>query len=281
MTWRYNEDTKTLTKDEANLVFVNQVGDTMTGDLDMNSKILKNAVLQNCVIHTTPRLDNHPITKNYLDQRLRKLDTIYVNEAGDTMEGPLRMTSNKITGLPDPVDNSDATNKNYVDTCIDTRIDTHRSHFTYGTDSLDLVKNINMNNKSITGLADPIDNTDAVNMNHLNECLPIYMPFNITKTINKTSGTFLIKDISLARAVNNLNQIVVLTQPNNYIKSISREVKNYRSLTIDISVGSGGVINIGSITIVGVVVILPSNYTPINWTEAATKSDADEEEEHM
>src|SRR5829696_1496850 len=45
-------------------------------------------------------------------------NSIYVNESGDSMKGPLDMKNNKIVNLPNPNRNNDASNKFYVDDSI-------------------------------------------------------------------------------------------------------------------------------------------------------------------
>ena len=45
-------------------------------------------------------------------------DSTYVNVTGDTMSGSLTFSAGTVTGLPDPVNASDAANKNYVDSSI-------------------------------------------------------------------------------------------------------------------------------------------------------------------
>ena len=44
-----------------------------------------------------------------------KANPIYVNQAGDTMEGDLDMKKNKITNVLEPVDRNEVSNKSYVD----------------------------------------------------------------------------------------------------------------------------------------------------------------------
>jgi hypothetical protein len=73
---------------------VSKSGDTMTGMLSLPT--------------TAPTSLNHAITKGWAD-------STYVNDAGDSMTGPLDMTNHKITGLPNPTADSDAARKAYVD----------------------------------------------------------------------------------------------------------------------------------------------------------------------
>jgi len=127
--------------EKLNASFVNQVGDTMTGDLLMNQNKIKGAVLEDCEIqYTVPITDDHVVSKGYLDTRLQGLDSIYVNESGDTMEGELRLNRHRLTGIRIPLTDTDAANKRYVD-------HKHIKHYTYNENTLQMLKPIDMNGK--------------------------------------------------------------------------------------------------------------------------------------
>ena len=49
---------------------------------------------------------------------ISRTNSIYVNESGDSMKGPIDMKNNKIVNLPNPNRNNDASNKFYVDDSI-------------------------------------------------------------------------------------------------------------------------------------------------------------------
>jgi hypothetical protein len=66
-------------------------------------------------------------TKNYTDIR----DALKVSKAGDTMTGPLAMSSQKITGLGDPTNAQDAVTKTWVETATTSPLVQFRSIF-YG-----------------------------------------------------------------------------------------------------------------------------------------------------
>ena len=148
-----------LTKPAADIHYVNQTGDTMQGDLDMNNNKLKNAMMENCKCipdMVTLMSDYSIVNKAYLDARLQGLDAIYVNETGDTMEGDIDMGRHRLTNLKDPTNPADAANKRYVD-------NKNKKHFVYNKDMLIMVKPINMASKKITSLGDPTDPGDAAN----------------------------------------------------------------------------------------------------------------------
>jgi len=181
-----------VTREEAHTVFVNQAGDVMLGNLNMSNYKLQNAELENCSQSQLATADSHLVNKAYLDSRLIGLDSVYVNESGDTLEGTLRMSRNKITGLPYPTEETEAVNKKYADR--------HRSHFTFGENTLQMQKPIDMNSKTINELADPTDDADAVNKRYVDNLLtsrqqtaaprrpmnfgdlsPIFIPFRTPK----------------------------------------------------------------------------------------------------
>jgi hypothetical protein len=162
-----NDKRQYLIKPEADVHYVNQSGDSMTGDLNMNLNKLSNAILDTCtVVNSAIRLpDDSVISKGYLDQRLQGLDAIYVNESGDTVEGDLSMSRHKITNLKYPENDTDAANKKYADR--------HKRWFKFNSDDnaatnpkigdLEMLKPINMNGNKITGVPDPTNPGDAVN----------------------------------------------------------------------------------------------------------------------
>ena len=142
-----------LTKPAADIHYVNQTGDTMQGDLDINNNKLMNAMMENCKCipdMVTLMSDNSIVNKAYLDARLQGLDAIYVNETGDTVEGDIDMTRHKLTNLKDPTNPPDAANKRYID-------NKNKNHFVYNKDALIMVKPINMASKKIIALGDPTD----------------------------------------------------------------------------------------------------------------------------
>ena len=101
-----------VTKNYADTTFVDEAGDTMTGNLDMGSnKVTSSAV---------PGTGNDLTNKTYVDGQ----DALQVTKAGDNMTGDLAMGNNKITGLGTPTATADATNKSYVDAEVATALAT-------------------------------------------------------------------------------------------------------------------------------------------------------------
>ena len=187
-------------------VFLNQKGDTLEGDLDMNSNKLKNAVLENCTC-----ADNTLVSKSYLDTRLAGLDAIYVNESGDTMDGELKMSRNKLTGIPNPTEESDAANKKYVDDQVVRQSNINlgiSSHLQLKTSEAKLLKPINADSNGITNLPPPINSGDVVNKDYVDSRTQI-IPLRISvRNINSTFKTILLKDINIP-TIQNVDQVYV------------------------------------------------------------------------
>ena len=238
MPWRgSNETTDTselVTRTEAHVIYVNQSGDAMTGDLNMNFNKLTNAQLQDCLVHipTLPTSSNLPddsvISKGYLDQRLQGLDAIYVNESGDTVEGDLSMSRHKITNLKYPENDTDAANKKYADR--------HKRWFKFNSDdnvptNLEMLKPINMNGNKITGVPDPTNPGDAVNYKTLSvprvttepRVIPVFFNLETDKRIKEVRLGDI--EISLPSTAAQVNFDIHLNR--------GLEVFNATALTID------------------------------------------------
>lgn len=83
-----------------------------------------------------------------------------VPTTGGTMTGELVMGGSKITELGTPEDETDATNKGYVDGVLATALPKSGGTMT---------GNINMNGKTLTGVATPTATTDAANKYYVDE----------------------------------------------------------------------------------------------------------------
>jgi hypothetical protein len=116
-------------------------------------------------------------------------DVRYLKLAGGTMLGALNMGANTITSSATPTGVNDLTNKTYVDDGLATKSDSGHTHATYlekagGTTSgpitmngtLTMGANINMGNstQTVTGLPDPANADDAVNLNYFEKKLGIW-----------------------------------------------------------------------------------------------------------
>ena len=93
------------------LPYIKDTGDTVTGAYDFTGADLT---------VKTPTAGASPATKAYVDSKITNLENgstalPYVKKAGDSMNGVLNMSNNKVTNVADPTANGDAVNKKYVD----------------------------------------------------------------------------------------------------------------------------------------------------------------------
>ena len=87
--------------------YVNKSGDTMTGDLNMNTHKITGVA--------TPTGNTDAANKEYVDNTTTELDGKFLPLAGGTMSGNIDMNGNTIQNVKDPVNAQDAANKEYVD----------------------------------------------------------------------------------------------------------------------------------------------------------------------
>ena len=114
-------------KSEAEVRYVNQAGDRMTGVLDMNNNKITNLVTE----------DNaDAANKQYVDSMV---DNALATTLRTPMEVVLDMNGNKITNIPTPTDSTDAANKGYVDQSLAT-------YFTTDASTITMLKPIDMGN---------------------------------------------------------------------------------------------------------------------------------------
>lgn len=106
---RFNEGTW-ITWRKQNTLLLNE-SDSMTTNLNMN-----NYEIINLAPATT---GTSAVNRNYVDN---SISTLCVSKDGDYMSGFLDMSGNSIFGLPTPVDFSEATNKGYVDSALNLKL---------------------------------------------------------------------------------------------------------------------------------------------------------------
>ena len=70
---------------------------------------------------TCEAIKNYVVTQadDVYNKAVTKMGTDYVAKSGDTMSGALNMGNNRVTNVTEPVNEADATNKNYVDKAIE------------------------------------------------------------------------------------------------------------------------------------------------------------------
>ena len=102
-------------------------------------------------------------------------ETKYIDAIGDTMQGILDMGIHKIVNVEDPTNATDAVNMKTLEPLKTSLSDLtaslskvsnqHSNHFTYGTKSLEMHKNIEMNNNKVVELGNPTADKHAANKN--------------------------------------------------------------------------------------------------------------------
>lgn len=86
-------------------------------------------------------------------------------QSGGTMAGDIEMAGHMVTGLVDPKDNSDASNKSYTDRLFGNVKETAENALPKAGGQM--TGNIDMSGNKVTGIASPLDDTDAVNKGYV------------------------------------------------------------------------------------------------------------------
>ena len=130
------------TKNYTNTYYLQKVGGTMFGDLDMNGKNILNL--------PTPTNAKHPATKEYSDTKLSK--------GGGLMTGNIDMVNNRIYNLPNPTGPKQPLNLASGDFKY---LQVNSSNY--------MLNHMNMNNKKIINLAAPTTNNDAATKKYVDD----------------------------------------------------------------------------------------------------------------
>lgn len=111
-----------------------------------------------------------------------KTANTYLKLVGGTMSGIVDMGSNKITGIAEPTDNTDAVNKQYLQTSID-NLTTLISN-TYVSKSEPAASGpLNMNSNKISSLAAPTADTDAATKKYVDDLVTNSINESITQAL--------------------------------------------------------------------------------------------------
>ena len=106
--------------------------------------------------------DTDAVNKRYVDAT----DVSgFINKSGDTMSGVLDMGDNKITGLPKCTAAGDAVDYSYLNYRI--HLVDNKNLDVDGTNKMEA--NLNMDGNKVIGLSDPVEDTDAVNKNYVDD----------------------------------------------------------------------------------------------------------------
>ena len=136
-----------------------------------------------------PRLDAEVTARQEADARIEakadtntsdiaELNTTKVNKAGDTMGGNLNMAGNTVTGLKDPVSDTDAVSLKYFN---ENKSDVSGQFLPTAGGSMG--GNINMTGNKITNLGGATEATDAANKQYVDNQITTQVPTIIEGTV--------------------------------------------------------------------------------------------------
>ena len=141
-----------VTKNYADTTFVDEAGDTMTGNLDMGSnKVTSSAV---------PGTGNDLTNKTYVDGQ----DALQVTKTGDNMTGDLAMDGNMVSGLGAPISSDHSARKGYVDQQDALQVNKSGDSM---SGNLDMQTNDIQNVDKVTGLISPASGSHATNKTYV------------------------------------------------------------------------------------------------------------------
>lgn len=136
-----------------------------------------------------PRLDAEVTARQEADARIEakadtntnditELQSTKLNKAGDTMGGNLNMSGNTVTGLKDPVSDTDAVSLKYFN---ENKSDVSGQYLPTAGGSMG--GNINMTGNKITNLGGAIADTDAVSKQYVDSQITSQVPSIIEETV--------------------------------------------------------------------------------------------------
>lgn len=153
-----NQEVNNIKSGATQLPYLKNTGDTMNGVLNMSHHTIQNIA--------SPVNDNDAATKSYVDSHSGGGGggEGYLPTAGGTMTGNISMNNTaKVTDMTEPVSDSDAATKSYVD-----KKTSGLGTGDFKSDgSIPMTGNLNMNTHKITGLMDGTENTDGVSFSQL------------------------------------------------------------------------------------------------------------------
>ena len=249
-------------------------GGTMTGPINMNSQKITNLA--------NPTANNDATNKIFVDTAFQTLEAevnqqllAYLQLKGGTMTGILDMGDYRITSLATPSSDTDAANKDYVDTQVSSitpGISQSTADARYVQQSGDTMSGtLSMGGNKITNLGTPSNTTDAATKQYVDNAVSgvtpteSYLPLSggtMTGTLNMGSNRI----TSLSNPVNSndaANKTYVDTQVSSITPGISQSTADGRYLR---KTGGTlkGILNMSSYKITGLA-------PPTANTDAATK----------
>ena len=150
----YNLHTPNSNKDAVNKQYVDNYID-VNGNYNFNNKNIYN--IQSDINDNAALLNNSTIQQNFLKR-----------DGSNTMTGDLDVNNNKIINLANPVNNNDGVNKTYLVIRLNTKVNSSSmGNYLKKDGSVQMTGNLNMNNNTITNIANPVNDNDAVNKTYL------------------------------------------------------------------------------------------------------------------
>ena len=221
-----------MSRAEAEVRYVNQTGDKMTGELDMDGNKITNILAGN--------EDTDVVNKQYVDAMVENAKRVSLSRTGaNSLLGALNMNGHAVTGLPIPTGAGDAANKGYVDQSLATYLTADASKIT-------MLKPFDMGNQKISNLAVPVGGNDATNKAYVDSAINgvvskrgnIVYTFNINEPSISSKSIILRVTLTLPvsqREVN--NAVIILPHPFVFdIRRIStRSDANRTTLVLSIS----------------------------------------------
>lgn len=237
-------------------------GGTLTGDLNLSGHRLTNIA--------TPSDSTDAATKGFVDTAFQTIESElatslsgYLPLKGGTLTGQINMNGNKLIGITNPVADTDAANKYYVDSRFN-NLSSSYLPLTGGT----LTGQLHMSGTRITNVGTPTTDTDAATKS--------YVDTNISSLSNKYLSLdgggsimgnldlngYIITGVGTPRDGSDaVNKIYV----DNQINSVNSKFSNYLPLSGGTMTGQ---INMNSQKLTGL-------STPSNASDAATKAYVD------
>ena len=180
------------------------------------------------------------------------------------------MNLNRISELAAPEAGNDATTKEYVDDKVSGYMS---NHLRMEPESLKLRKELNVNNKAIVNVPEPVNPGDAATKGYVDSrtqaqtitenTAPVIIPILIDTALNKKEARIKITSIELNITVNDLRQIVLIFY-HPYIKQIEKVLfTRITSSALDLTLTVKHSERIERILINGLVVVL-RNYDSVN-----------------
>jgi hypothetical protein len=194
-----------LTRQEAEVKYINAAGDVMVGELNMNGNRITN-------LCETPVNDKDAVCKKYVDEQIAapfdalKTNYFYYDDAQLSAKKTLNMSELNIIRVADPTENQDAATKQYVDALVAKCV---------SSEEAEVVSTLNMNSKKIVNLDEPAYLTDAATKQYVDnkvseQKLPRVIPFRkyVSLPLTATQSSIVLSGINIGVLDNNSTILV-------------------------------------------------------------------------